>query len=83
MSAVSLSVAQLLNEAQRGAASAHVRYAKMLWELATSDAVGTADQLLTAFKFFATVAEVGGGGAAARWCPQQPLPCCPLQTTPR
>ncbi|KAL4859316.1 Condensin complex subunit 3 [Chlorella vulgaris] len=52
-----LTVPQLLNEAQRGAASAHVRYAKMLWELALSDANGARDQLLAAIKWFATVAE--------------------------
>ncbi|KAL4426507.1 hypothetical protein ABPG77_008365 [Micractinium sp. CCAP 211/92] len=57
LSTVDLSVAQLLNEAQRGTASAHLRYAKMLWELATADAATTRDQLLTAMKWFATVAE--------------------------
>ncbi|PSC71431.1 condensin complex subunit 3 [Micractinium conductrix] len=56
-SAAGLTVAQLLNEVQRGAASAHLRYAKMLWEVATADAEGTLDQLLTAAKWFATVAE--------------------------
>lgn len=74
-SAASLSVAQILNEAQRGAASAHVRYAKMLWELAERDiaaaatggggaaaSVGIADQLLIAMKHFATVAEVRARG---------------------
>lgn len=63
MSAVgsALTVPQLLNEAQRGAASAHVRYAKMLWELATGDANDTRDQQLAAMKWFATVAEVRAG----------------------
>ncbi|PRW59671.1 ARM repeat superfamily isoform 1 [Chlorella sorokiniana] len=56
-SAVSMTVPQLLNEVQRGVASAHVRYSKMLWELATSDALATCEQLLTAMKHFATVAE--------------------------
>ena len=58
LSAVDLSVGQLLNEAQRGAASAQVRYAKMLWDLATSDAASTLEQLVVAMKWFATVAEV-------------------------
>ena len=60
MSAASsrLTIPQLLNEAQRGAASAHVRYAKMLWELTTSDAATALEQLVTAMKWFATVAEV-------------------------
>ena len=57
-SAVSMTVPQLLNEVQRGVASAHVRYSKMLWELATADALTTCEQLLTAMKHFATVAEV-------------------------
>lgn len=57
-------MAQLLNEAQRGTASAHLRYAKMLWELATADAATTRDQLLTAMKWFATVAEVRTEAAA-------------------
>jgi len=58
-SAVSMSLPELLNEVQRGVASAHVRYSKMLWDLATADAVTTCAQLLTAMKHFATVAEVG------------------------
>lgn len=53
-----MTVPQLLNEVQRGVASAHVRYSKMLWELATADALTTCEQLLTAMKHFATVAEV-------------------------
>lgn len=62
-----LSIPELLNEAQRGVASAHVRYAKMLWELVASDAEAALDQLVTAMKWFATVAEV-----RRRWLPRRP-----------
>lgn len=75
-----LTVPQLLNEAQRGAASAHVRYAKMLWELALSDANAARDQLLAAIKWFATVAEVRRLVSV----PMQllhPLPVAVIQTT--
>lgn len=62
VSAVGLSVAELLNEAQRGAASAHVRYSKMLWELAHRNAEDVLAKLLVAVKWFATVAEVWAAG---------------------
>ena len=60
-----LTVAQLLNEAQRGSAHAHLRYAKALWELANEDAEATFTQLLVGMKWFMTVAEVRAGGAGS------------------
>lgn len=57
-SAGGLSVAAILNEAQRASASGHLRYAKLLWECAEEDTTGTAEQLQFALKLFLTVAEV-------------------------
>ena len=54
-----LSVPVLLNEAQRSSASGHLRYAKVLWELAGEDADGSLGQLVFGMKLFMTVSEVG------------------------
>jgi condensin complex subunit 3 len=53
-----LTVPQLLNEAQR--ASAHQRYANVLWDLQAEDEKSTYEQLLFGLKLFLTLAEVSG-----------------------
>jgi hypothetical protein len=58
----SLSVGELLNEAQRGTAAAHHRYAKALWERVEDDYEAAFSQLVHAAKLFMSVPEVRGGG---------------------
>ena len=53
-----LSVAVLLNEAQRASASGHLRYANVMWDLIAEDADGTLQQLVFGMKLFMTVSEV-------------------------
>jgi hypothetical protein len=54
-----LSVPVLLNEAQKSSASGHLRYAKVMWELASEDTAGTLEQVVLGMKLFMTVSEVG------------------------
>jgi hypothetical protein len=54
-----LSVPVLLNEAQKSSASGHLRYAKVMWELASEDTDYTLEQLVLGMKLFMTVSEVG------------------------
>jgi hypothetical protein len=54
-----LSVPVLLNEAQKSSSSGHLRYAKVMWEIASEDTAGTLDQLVLGMKLFMTVSEVG------------------------
>lgn len=54
-----LTVPAILNEAQRCSASGHLRYAKMLWEIAEEDTQGTFDAVMFGLKLFMTVPEVG------------------------
>ena len=57
-----LSVPVLLNEAQKSSASGHLRYAKVMWDLASEDTNGTLEQLVLGMKLFMTVSEVGSRG---------------------
>ena len=54
-----LNVPVLLNEAQRASASGHLRYAKVMWDLAEEDNGKSLQQLLFGMKIFVGVAEVG------------------------
>jgi len=54
-----LSVPVLLNEAQKSSSSGHLRYAKVMWEIASEDTAGTLEQLFLGMKLFMTVSEVG------------------------
>ena len=53
-----LSVATLLNEAQRASAAGMIRYSGMLWSLCEEDADATLAQLVWGLKLFMGVPEV-------------------------
>ena len=69
-----LSVPVLLNEAQRASASGHLRYAKVMWDLAGEDPEQTLQQLVFGAKVFMTVAEVSVGPRWPRIAPLLLLP---------
>ncbi len=54
-----LGVPELLNEAQRVSSSGHIRYSKMLWDIAEENQQKCNEDLIHGLKLLMTVAEVG------------------------